>query len=394
MAGTSVTANHALVQTYQRAGLLLQAELRALMLTLAGEDPDSIIHVEPSTGTKRGTTEKVRFQPWNTAPMPKGRASQIWGNEGSDSWFEDSFVIQYYSLADRALESEISDQNEVEFSLNDSAEIGMAHDAAHIIENSIIHQLAGYSPVNDLTAGGPNGVGYSDGTSTYTLSAGNACVEPDTAHHFFCPDASGSNANEAAVAADSTSTMTDRFVNKVIRKVTSDQYGVLYPMAEPMTPWGRGFVCLMDGEGIEQVKENSSDSDIYDLAKACIQGGMDPENSTLWTREGFKIKNVFYLQSDFLTLGTTGGTPGATTAGEPLANVARALLLGARAAHIRWGEGFSRNKWLGYTEEPFHRRRSMQVDTVYGCKATIVNSQRWASAVISHYSERTTARYS
>lgn len=404
MAGTAFTSSSALAQTYQRAGLILQAELRCLMLALCGEDPESVIVVEPSTGTKRGTREKIRFQPWNTAPMPKGRMSQVWGQEGSDSYLEDSLDIQYLVLSDRAIENEVSDQNEVEFSLMESSEIGLAHDAARVLEFSIMHQLAGYSPVNDLTAGGPNGTGYSHGTSTYIMSCGNACIEPDTAHHFFAPDSSGSNANEAAVAADSSSVVTDRFVNKCLRKLRSDRYGVTYPMMPAMTPWGKGYIYLDSTEGLEQVKENSSDSDIYDLARACIEGGMPPENSTLWTNEGFKIRDVFYLASDFITLGTTGGTPGDDTAGEFLANVQRGLLLGARAGHIRWGEKFSRNKWLGYSKETFHRRLSHLTDTVFGMNVTIPSTppadrdasgnQRWASAVISHYSEVTTHPYS
>lgn len=393
MAGTSVTSSHSLVQTYQRPGLILQAELRALMLALSGDDPESVIVVEPSSGAKRGSTEKVRFQPWNTAPKPKGRGTQSFGNEGGDTWFEDSYGINYLRLADRALESEISDQNLVEFSLRDSAEMGLAHDSAHIMECSFIHQLAGYSPVNDtanITAGG-----YSDGTTDYVLSLCNAAVEPDAQHHFFCPNSAGvASANEAAVAADSSCVITNRFVDKTRRKLTSDRYGVLYPMTPAMTPWGRGFVCLVGGQGMEQIKENSSDSDIYDLARACIEGGMDPENSTLWTNEGFKIKDTFYLQTDFITTGTTGSSAGSTTAGEFLANTERALLLGARAMHLRFGEGFSRNKWLGYMETPWERRLSMFTDTVVGGKATIVNGQRWGSAVITYYADVTTARYS
>lgn len=395
MAGISITSQHALVQTYQRPGLILQAELRALTMLLMGEEGDSVIVVEPSTGAKRGSTEKVRFQPWNTSPMPKGRGTQSFGNEGGDQWFEDSYGIGYLRLADRAIEGEISDQGLVEFSLRDSAETGMVHDAAHIWECSTIHQLAGYSPVNHLTAGAPNGAGYSDGTTDYTMSLCNACVEPDAAHHFFAPNSAGAaSANEAAVAADASCVLTDRFVNKSLRKLRSDRYSALYPLAPASTPWGRGYVCLCSGAGMEQVKEQSSDSDIFTLAQSCIEGGMDPENSTLWTNEGFKIKDVFYLQSDFITPGTTGSSAGSTTAGEFLSLTERALILGARAMHVRFGEGFSRDTWLAYKDTTWERRLSMFVDTVVGGKVTIVNGQRWGSAVITHASDVTTARYS
>jgi hypothetical protein len=402
MAGSSFTSASAQAHTYRRAGLILEAEQRCNFLLLCGSDPDSIVHVEPSTGTKRGTTEIITFQPHNRSPMPKGRLSQIWGQEGSATYLNDSLVMTYLVLADGAVENEVSDQNEILFSQRDSEHTRMAHDAAIVMECSGLHQLAGYSVVNDLTSGGPNGTGYKDGTSNYILSFGNPCVEPDTQHHFFADDNSGTNANEAAVAADPTSFLSDKLVRRAIRKMVSDSLGNKYPWALPQTPWGKGYVCLTTGEGMDQVKARISENEIWDLARACIEGGMDPENSMLWSYDGFKFRDVFYLQNDHLPLGTTGSSAGSTTAGEPLPNCQRSLLLGPRAAHIRWGEGFSRDKWAGFKKEEFMRRYSCMTDTVVGMNVTIPNSgsrtetgaQRWGSCVLSHYTEITTARYS
>lgn len=382
MSGTSVTSSHALAQTAYRTGLILETETRALMMALTGTDDESVLVIEDSPGTKRGTIEKIRFQARNRAPLPKGRGGINFGNEGTDDWYEYQFGMGYLSLADRALENAVSDQNEVDFSLKESGHIGMALDAAAIIESSLIHQLAGYTPVNSSA--------YTKDGTQYVLSGCNACTEPDTESHFFCPDASGANTTEAQVAADSTAVLTNRFVDKVIRKKTSRAFST-WPMAPAKTPWGKGYVCLSTQEGLDQVKANSTSTDIYDLAKACIQGGMPPENSALWTGEGFKINNVFYLASDWLPLGCSGATAGATTTGTAISNVQRALILGARAGHIRYGESYTGGNHLGYTEHIVHRRLSMQIDTVWGVSATIVNSKRWASAVISHYTEATTA---
>jgi hypothetical protein len=382
MAGISVTSQHALAQTAYRTGLILETETRALMMALAGTDEESVIVTVDSPGVERGTVMKLRFQGRNRAPMPKGRGATIIGNEGNDDWYEYQFGMGYLTLADRALENAVSDQNEVDFSLKEAAHIGMALDAAGVLESSLVHQLAGYTPVNAAA--------YTVNGTSYALSGCNACTEPDTESHFFCPDASGANTTETLVAADSTSVLTNRFVDKVLRKKTSRATST-WPMAPAQTPWGRGFVLLCTAEGLEQVKANSTATDIYDLAKACIQGGMPPENSALWTGEGFKINNVFYLSSDWLPLGCSGATAGATNTGTAISNVQRALLLGARAAHLRWGEGYTGGNHLGYTEFIAHRRLSMQMDTVLGAATTIVNSKRWASAVISHYTEATTA---
>lgn len=382
MSGTSVTSQHVLAQTAYRTGLILETESRALMMALTGTDEESVFPVLDSPGVTRGTRMKLRFQGRNRAPMPMGRGALIYGNEGSDDWYEYEFGMGHIHLASRALEDAVSDQNEVDFSLKESGHIGMALDAATIIECSLIHQLAGYTPVN--------AAGYTVNGTSYALSGCNACTEPDTESHFFCPDASGPNTTETLVAADSTAVLTNRFVDKVLRKKTS-RATTTWPMAPAQTPWGRGYVHLCTAEGLEQVKANSTATDIYDLTKACIQGGMPPENSALWTGEGFKINNVFYLSSDWLPLGCSGATAGATTAGTAISNVQRSLLLGARAGHVRYGESFTGGNHLGYTEHIVHRRLSMQMDTVWGVAATIVNSKRWASAVISHYTEATTS---
>lgn len=397
MAGSSHTSASQQAQTYRRAQLILEAEQRCNAMLLLGEDEDSVIHVEKSTGTKRGTTEVITFQPKADAPMPFGRLSTVWGEEDAPDYLNDELKMAYIGLAKGAIENEISDQNEIEFSQKDSVHTKMAQDSATIMECSIWHQLAGYSVVNDLTT-------YRKGTTDYVMSLGNPCVEPDAQHHFFCPDNSGVNANEAAVAADSTSFMSASVVNKAIRKMTTDRLGNNYPWAPPMTPWGKGYVCIVTGEGMDQLKARISDNEIWDLARACIEGGMDPENSTLWQHEGFKYRGVFYLQNDYLPLGTTGSSAGSITAGEPLANAQRSLLLGPRAGHIRWGEGFSRERWAGFKSETFFRRYSCMSDTVCGMNVTIpfapggsrtdAGNQRWGCAVISHYTESTSARYS
>lgn len=381
MAATAVTNSHALAQTAYRQGLILEVETRALLWNLVGTDPDSVFVVEDSPGEKRGTLSKVRFQAWNPKPMPKGRTGYQKGLASSPTWYEDEFRIGFLDISQGEVENEAADQQQVDFSLMESTQLKMAKEAADILERSLMHIVSGYSPVNDLAT-------YSNGGTDYLMSLCNAAIEPHASHHFFAADASGSNASEAAVAADSTATAKSREIFSILRKLRSKDF-VDWPVSPASTPWGRGYVVIGNGEFIEQIKENTSDSDIYDLARACIEGGMPAENSTLWTNEGFKIRNCFFLEHDFATFGTSGSSAGSTTAGEALSNVKRAVILGARAAHIRFGEGFTGGNHLGYSEDKEHQHLSMKIFSVLGAKKTIVNSSPWASAVYSHYSEAT-----
>lgn len=391
---TSYSTSNALVKHYQRPGLVLQTEEQAFLMSLIGDADDSVIVTLPGAGVERGSDVEVRFQPQNASPLPTGAGTKSFGNEGSDTQKTDIFGHGYLRLGSRGDDLPIFEQTLLEFSIRESMEMGLANDAAKICEYSWMHTLAGYTPVNDLTAGGPRGTGYSDGKTNYTMSWCNAAIEPDTFHHFFCPASDGTaSASEAVVAADESCILTHDFVvNTALRKVIGTRYGCKWPIAPASTPWGKGYVCVCSSKQMADLKSFSGDNQIVTLAQACIEGGMDPENSTLWSLEGFKMQNIFYLQHPFVTLGTTG-TAGLTTASAPRANVERALLLGARSAHVRWGEGFTREDWLGYKETEFERRLSMFCDTVVGAKVCVVDGQRWGSAVISSYSDVTTHPY-
>lgn len=383
MAGLSITQSSQFSQQAYRRGLILEAETRALLMALSGTEDDNVFVIEESPGVTRGTNMKLRFKAKNRAPMPRGYGADLYGNEQSPAqWHEYSFDINYLVLASGAIENAVSDNNEVDIDLLESEQIKMAEDAATITEYSLMHQVAGYTPVNASA--------YTVDGTEYVLSGCNPCTAPDAAHHFFCPDSSGENTTEAQVAADSTAQLTNRVVDKALAKLQS-KFHVKWPLVVPRTPWGRGYVLLCSLEAMRQVKENSSESDIYDLEKACIMGGMDPMNASIWNGEGFKINNTFYLASDYCTLGCSGETAGATTAGTAISNVARAVLLGARAAHGRYGEGFAgAENHLGYSEHNVFRRMSMLTDTVWGWATTIIDGQRWGSAVISHYTDATT----
>lgn len=382
MAGQSITSSSAFAQQAYRRGLILEAETRAILMSLAGSEPDNIFVIEESPGVSRGSNLKLRFKAKTRAPMPKGYGADVWGNEGNSTFLEYDFGLGYLVVADAALENAVSDNNELDIDLLEAEHVTMAENAATITEFSIMHQVAGYTPVNAAA--------YTVNGTAYALSGCNPTTAPDVAHHFYAPDSSGENTTEAGVAADPTAQLTNRVVDKALAKLQS-RFHSKWPLVVPRTPWGRGYVLLCSLEGMRQVKENSSESDIFTLEKACIQGGMDPNNASIWNGEGFKINNTFYLASDYCTLGCSGETPGAETAGTAISNVQRAVLLGARAAHCRYGEGFAgAENHFGYTDHTVHRRMSMQMDTVWGWATTIVDGQRWGSAVISHYSDATT----
>jgi len=375
MAGQSIPYSSPLAQQMYRSGLILETERTVRAFAFAGTEPNNAIVIEDKPGTGRGNNIKLRFRATNHTRIPKSRGVNVLGTEDTRATLEDDISLRYFVMADGAVEN-LTDQMEVDFALIENEQIGMAKEAGEIFEKSAMNQLCGYSVVNDTSI-------YPD----YAWSGGNIVTEPDSAHRYFCPDNNGSNANEAAVAADSNSILTNRVVDEVTKRMRSLDY-ITYPIAPAavsFVPGGEAYLVFAHGDGMQQVRSNSSDSDVYDLSKAAIQGGLPPQLSNLVTGEGFYIGKTLYLESDFCTSGTNGadGSSGIATR---QGNVKRAVVLGARAAHLVWGESFTGGNHLGYKEMLVYRRLGMISDTTYGLKATLVNGQRWASYVISHYS--------
>lgn len=375
MAGQSIPYSSALAQQMYRSGMILESERTVRAFAFAGTEPNNALVMEDKPGSGRGNNIKIRFRPTNHNRVPQTRGVNILGTEDTRPTLEDDISLRYFVMATGAVEN-ITDQMEVDFELIGNEQIGMAKEAGEIYERSAMNQACGYSVVNDLTL-------YPD----YGWSGGNIVTEPDSAHRFFCPDNNGANANEAAVAADSNSILTNRVVDEVTKRIRSLNY-ITYPIAPcavPFVPGGEAYLLLASGDGMQQVRSNSSDSDVYDLSKAAIQGGLPPQLSNLTTGEGFFIGKTLYLESDFCTMGTNGAD-GSSGIAARQGNVQRAVLLGARALHLVFGESFTGGNHLGYSEMKVHRRLSMLTDTVWGLKAVLVGGQRWASFVISHYS--------
>lgn len=375
MAGKSIPYGSSQAQQMYISGLVLESERSARVFAFTGSEDNSAGVVLEKPGAQRGNNIKLYFRPTVHDRIPKPRNVNILGTEATRTELEDDIDLRYFVMSDGAVEN-MTDQMEVDFDLIENEQISMAKETGEIYERSVMNQLCGYTPVNATAT-------YPD----YGWSGGNIVTEPDSDHWFFCPDNNGTNANEAAVAADPNSILTNRVVDEVVMRMRSLDY-VDWPIAParvPFVPGGEAYICLCKGVGMLQVRNNSTDSDVYDLSKAAIQGGLPPQLSNLTTGQGFYLNNVLYLESDFCTFGTDG-TAGSTTTANRVGNVNRAVILGARAFHVVYGESFTGGNHLGYSEHRQHRRLSMLTDTVWGCKAVLVNNQRFASFVISHYS--------
>jgi len=353
----------ALNLTKAKAGLILEAELSTPLSAFVGTEDTSAFVLEDRAGATRGSTFNIRFTAANRNEAPKGAGDPTVGSESTEAEYEDSVALRYLKY-DGKVENYILEQGLVDFDRKAQVLSRLALQWAYLDERTVFNQLVGNTLVN---------TGYTD----YGFSGGNIVTAQDANHIYYCPDGSGANTTDAQVAGDATSVLDTHVIDDLVTRATSTAW-VDWPMVPADTPFGPLYILICHGTGFQQIKENSTGSDMYDLSKAAIQGGLDLSMSPLITGEGFIYGKTLVLRSDF--------APQGITTGAAQANTRCAAFFGARAGHWMYGESFSDGDHLGYSEHVVHRRLSILTDTVRGFKRTIVNGTSWSSFRVVHYS--------
>lgn len=349
-----------------RAGLVLQSKRATNVMTLADSETsvaNSAFPILEKPGNGRGDTVELTFTRPNEDEDPKTVNDESLGMESGSSYFKDSLALRYFKY-DGAVQNFATEQQLVSFDRKASEVERIACQWGYLWEKVILNQLSGNTVVNSK--------------ADYGLSGGNIVTAMD-APHIFRDLGTGGHATDQAVAGDTTAILTTDVIDELVMRSVSRTY-VKWPLAKCKTPLGLDlYVFWVDPEGFKQIKENSSASDLYDLERAMIQGGMDPSKSALINGEGFVYNSTLVLRTDFLPQGINSGTGAA----EPLTR--RCVFHGARSGHFLFGESFTDGNHLGYSEHMIHRRLSLIADSVYGFKRTIVDGESWGSFAVTHY---------
>lgn len=361
---------NAAVENMYGIGLTFEAERSCVIMRFEGSDSNDAGQMIERPGNGRGDTVTINFSRPNDDEEPKQATSNTIGEASSGSTLTDSIQLRYQKL-DTGILNEINSQNLVSWSIREREIARLARQWSVMYERWRLNQLAGNTVVNANAA------------KDYNLSGCNATVAPDTNHWYFCQATGTSYSTEAAIAADKNAIITSRVIQEIEKRAGSKDY-VKWPIAPCNTPYGMHYVLIVSPDGFQQIRDNSPSSDLYDLAKADIQGGAAWDSSPLVNGGGFIYSNTLVLRSDFLPKGITSGAY--------QANSRRAVFFGANAWHTLYGDGFTDGNHLGYSEHRRLREWWALADTISGVKVTIPNetgggiSERFASFVISHYS--------
>jgi hypothetical protein len=378
---TNLFYGNTLAETTYRAGVIYEAERLCLASGFEGTDASCAVVVEDRPGGNAGETIHIRFSRPNQTDLPKTSTAPVFGQESSTEYLDTTITMRYGKL-DGALPNVPAEQNEVSFDLVAGEISRVARQWAELKERWFFRQLTGF--IGPAYSGGP----AINIVPDFQASGGNPVVVTDSKHWLYAQPPSGAAISSEAGIYNGGSPITNavlstRLIDELQKRAGSRDY-VQWPVAPCQTPWGEYYVFAVSPQGFQQIRQNSSVSDFYDLARADLMGGGDWDGNPLITAQGFIYADTIVVRSDFL--------PGGCDAnGVPIANVKRAAFFGARCCHQTYGSGFTAGEHFGFVELKLKRYWSFDVDTIQGLNRVIVGQpgalENFGSFTVSHYSD-------
>lgn len=339
MAATSISTSNPIAQKIYKAGLIHQAEVASLFMSLVGDEDDAAVCLIDDFSRQRGDTVQVRFSPTrDTTPFLEN--DEIEGNEESLDFDKMEFKIGYAAFA-QAMANQMSQQR-VNVNIKKASLTKLAIKWERYWNKNGFNQLCAYTPVNS--------------TAGYALSGFNAVVSIDSDHII----RAGNQATDQAIT--SADVLDLDLIDELMTRVQSTAY-----LDYPIAPTSSGYYYLIvHPDQARQLRQNTGDTGWRDLERAKLEGGMGFEGSAL--EKGFLgiYNNVVLVASDYITKGVQSAD--STTA---VANTRRAVLLGSKAAYMGFGETYTGGDHLDWREQiRDYKRWGVMADSVFGIKRT------------------------
>jgi N4-gp56 family major capsid protein len=351
--------------------LLIEAQNAQFMLNFVGKGPDACI-VEKDFPQGRGDTVNQRLSPDSYTRRGHGANDTIVGNEGADTFLNDSFIIDY--LAESKGLADPMSQQRINHDLHQLALTKLGRWWGYRYDEAILNQMAGYGPCHT----------NSDSGVDYKLCGSNACILIDDNHHVWADGDSTGHTTDALVAADTGATMNCDVIDKAVLYASSSDVGGAYRMA----PGPDGYYNLiMHPQQWHDLKHELGQHQLMDIHRAKLEGDGKKRNSA-WEEGYLGIWNKVKLHvHDQIPLGVDAST--ITTS---VANCRRAVFFGACSTWIGWGAGYGSGDHIHWSEiNNDHHRVSIAAQTVWGCKRAQFNNssgttESYGTIVVSTYS--------
>lgn len=321
-----------------RSQLAREALKATWIQKLIGDSSDDVIQVFGETGKGSGDRVTVTLRMQLNGDGVAGDAS-LEGNEEALTTYTDGLLVDQLRHAVRS--GGKMTQERVPWSIREEAMMGLKDWWAGRLDQAFFNQVCGYTVQTDVRYTGMQ-----------------SAVAPDAAH-IFRPNARAADNN--LIAGDEMSlTVIDNLV--ATAKLAT-------PVIRPVKVDGEdNYIVVLHTNQVTQLRTTTAAGQWLDIQKAAMSGDGSKGNPILTGALG-RYNGAILYESTRITPGVNGGT-GLTQAG-----VRRAVLLGAQAAAIGFGEGQS-FKNFDWNEELFDYGNQLGVSAglIHGIKKLRFNS--------------------
>lgn len=315
-----------------------------------GESDSSVIQVR--NDAKKSPGDRIRV----TLRMQlNGEGSQgddtLEGNEEALTTYTDDFVINQLRHAVRSA-GKMSEQR-VPFSVRSEAMDGLKDWWADRLDAWFFNQVCGNTAVTN---------------TKYT--GNNATIAPSTGRKVFT-----TGSTDQAVGADSTKVMTLAMIDKAVEAAVTAT-----PQVRPINiNGGKYFVVFLHPYQVYDIRTATSTGQWLDIQKAAMSGGKVAENPIFTGALGVYNQAILH-QSTRITTGVH------STTGVAEANVRRAVLCGAQACAMGFGQGHSFKEYDWFEKlHDYGNQLGVKAGCIGGLKKSVFNSTDFGTITMSSY---------
>jgi N4-gp56 family major capsid protein len=344
MATTAFGVNHPLAVKLWSTKLFHEALKETWIHKFTGTGSDSLIQVINDAKKGAGDTIYVGLRMLLSGDGVQGDALQE-GNEEAMTFYRDTITINQLRHGVRS-EGKMSEQR-VPYSVREEAYMGLKDWWSDRIDDAFFNQICGNTGVTD------------------TRYTGNMATTAPTTNNIAYPN--GLTTEAAVSSATTSNAMKLSYINAVVEKAKVNS-----PMIRPLKINGESkYVMFLHPYQVTDLRNNTSTGEWLDIQKAAIQGGAGSK-SPIYTGALGEYNGVILHESTRVKAVT--------------ANVYRAVLCGAQAACMAYGQDGGPNK-MSWVEEKFDYGNQLGVSAglIFGLKKTVFNSADFGTVVLPTY---------
>lgn len=349
MATTAYTVNSSETVKLWRKKLAREALKATWFGKFIGDSSDDLVQVFDETKKSAGDriTVILRMQLTGDGVLGDGTLE---GNEEALTTYTDNLFIDQLRHAVRSA-GKASDQR-ISFSVREEAMMGLKDWWAGRLDTAFFNQICGNTAQTD---------------TRYT--GNNATIAPDSAH-VYRPN---SRANDQSLTTGDE--MTLQLIDQVVALAK-----LATPVIRPLKVDGEDrYVMFLHTNQVTQLRTNTSTGQWLDIQKAAITGDGSAGNPIMTGALGM-YNGVVLHESTRVTLGVNSST------GVAVSNTRRAVLCGAQAATVAFGQGQSFEEF-DWNEELFDYGNQLGVESgcIFGIKKLRFNSADFGTIVLGTY---------